>query len=243
MGLVGGGVGLIIFGIIILIAGLFINTYTQDDVTQCGEWYGQLGQMLDSQTSEGCQNASMMQASSQAGIFIGVIMAVIGIVCLGVGLSRNRTRTKSETESQPEPEVGIGKQKRDTEARSPIRSFAAVNVSKPEVGSDARLSDEPLTNVQKYSIAAVLIVVGAVVAILFIPVLIDTGTVETQEQEQEQDIDIVCDNWSTEIESKRAGLDGRQESIDQLNYEIDTYNAECGEYPTNYSGQFDDLVS
>jgi hypothetical protein len=242
MGLVGGGVGLIIFGIIILIAGLFINTFTQDDVTQCGEWYGQLGQMLDSQTSEGCQNASMTQASSQAGIFIGVIMAVIGIVCLGIGLSRNRTRTKSEAESQPEPEVGIEKRKRDTEARSPIRSFAAVNDSKPEVGSDAGPSNEPLTNVQKYSIAAVLTVVVAVVAILFIPVLINTSTVETQEQEQEQDIDF-CDNWSTEIDSKRAELDDRQESIDQLNYEIDTYNAECGEYPTNYSGQFDDLVS
>jgi uncharacterized membrane protein len=98
MGLVADGIGLIIFGIIILIAGLFINTFTQDDVTQCREWYGQLGQMLDSQTSEGCQNASMMQAASQAGIFIGVIMVVIGIICLGIGLARAKSKTEPTSE-------------------------------------------------------------------------------------------------------------------------------------------------
>jgi hypothetical protein len=47
MGLVGGGVGLVVFGIIVLGAGFFMNSYTQDNVSQCVEWYGQLGQMLD----------------------------------------------------------------------------------------------------------------------------------------------------------------------------------------------------
>ena len=45
-----------------------MNSYTQDNVSQCGEWYGQLVQMLDPETSQGCQNVSMMQA----GIIIGI---------------------------------------------------------------------------------------------------------------------------------------------------------------------------
>jgi hypothetical protein len=92
MGLVAGGIGLIVFGIIVLITGFFINTCTQNNVNQCGQWYGQLGQMLDSETSESCQNVSTMQAASQAGIIIGIILAVIGIVCLGIGLSRAKSK-------------------------------------------------------------------------------------------------------------------------------------------------------
>jgi hypothetical protein len=78
-----------------LAAGFFINSYTQDNVSQCGEWYGQLGQMLDPETSQSCQNVSMMQAASQAGIIVGVILAVIGIVCLGVGLTRSKDKQSS----------------------------------------------------------------------------------------------------------------------------------------------------
>jgi hypothetical protein len=92
LGLVAGGIGLIVFGIIVLGAGFFMNSYTQDNVSQCGEWYGQLGQMLDPETSQSCQNVSMVQAASQAGIIIGIILAVIGIVCLGVGLSRANSK-------------------------------------------------------------------------------------------------------------------------------------------------------
>jgi hypothetical protein len=98
MGLVSGGVGLVIFGIIVLISGLFINSYTQNNVNQCGEWYGQFSQMLDSETSQSCQNVSMMQAASQAGIIVGIILDIIGIVCLGVGLSRAKTQTDRELE-------------------------------------------------------------------------------------------------------------------------------------------------
>lgn len=100
MGLVAGGVGLIIFGIVILMASIFINGLTEDNVSQCGEWYGQLGQMLDYETSKSCQNASMIQSASQAGIPVGIIIAVVGIVCLGVGLARPKTK------SEPKPEVG-----------------------------------------------------------------------------------------------------------------------------------------
>jgi ABC-type antimicrobial peptide transport system permease subunit len=92
MGLVAGGVGLVVFGIIVLITGFFINSYTQDNVSQCGQWYGQLGQMLDPETSQSCQNVSMMQAASQAGIIVGIILAVIGIICLGIGLSRAKSK-------------------------------------------------------------------------------------------------------------------------------------------------------
>ena len=98
MGLVAGEVGTIVFGIIILTAGFFFSDFTQDDVSQCGEWYGQLGQMLDYKTSEGCQNASMIQSASQACITIGIIMAVIGIVCLGVGLARTKNKTEPQSE-------------------------------------------------------------------------------------------------------------------------------------------------
>jgi hypothetical protein len=92
MGLVAGGVGLVVFGIIVLSTGFFINSYTQDNVSQCEEWYGQLGQMLDPETSQSCQNVSVMQAASQAGIVVGIILAVIGIVCLGIGMSRTKNK-------------------------------------------------------------------------------------------------------------------------------------------------------
>ena len=92
MGLVAGGVGLIVFGIIVLIVGFFISSYTQNNVSQCEQWYGQLGQILDSETAQSCQNVSMMQAASQSGIIIGIILAVIGVVCLGIGLSRPKNK-------------------------------------------------------------------------------------------------------------------------------------------------------
>lgn len=92
LGLVAGGIGLIVFGLVVLIAGFFISGYTQDNVSQCEQWYGQLGQMLDPETSQVCQNASMIQAASQAGIIVGIILAIIGIVCLGIGLSRSRSK-------------------------------------------------------------------------------------------------------------------------------------------------------
>ena len=90
MGLVAGGIGLVVFSIIG--SWFFISGYTQDNVSQCGQWYGQLGQLIDPETSQACQNVSMMQAASQAGIIIGIILAVIGIVCLGIGLSRAKNR-------------------------------------------------------------------------------------------------------------------------------------------------------
>ena len=99
MGLVAGGSGLVVFGIIVLITGFFMNSYTQDNVSQCGEWYGQLGQMLDPETSQSCQNVSLMQEASQAGIIVGVILAIIGIVCVGIGLSRAKTQS-------PQSEIG-----------------------------------------------------------------------------------------------------------------------------------------
>lgn len=92
LGLVAGGIGLIVFGLVVLIAGFFISGYTQDNVSQCGQWYGQLGQMLDPETSQACENVSMMQAVSQAGIIVGIIMAIIGIVCLGIGLSKPKNK-------------------------------------------------------------------------------------------------------------------------------------------------------
>jgi len=88
MGLVGGGVGLIVFGIIVMGASFFMNNYTENNVSQCGQWYGQLGQMLDPETSQSCQDVSMIQSASQAGSVIGIVLVVIGIVCLGVGLVR-----------------------------------------------------------------------------------------------------------------------------------------------------------
>ena len=35
MGLIAGGIGLVVFGIIVLAAGFFFNGFMQDDVSQC----------------------------------------------------------------------------------------------------------------------------------------------------------------------------------------------------------------
>jgi H+/gluconate symporter-like permease len=108
---VAGGVGLVVFGIIVLMASFFMNSYTKDSVSQCGEWYGQLGQMIDPETSQNCQNASMMQAASQAGIIIGIILVIIGIVCLGVGLAR----TKSPSQKLDEKKMLEKVEKKDSD--------------------------------------------------------------------------------------------------------------------------------
>ena len=59
---------------------------------------GQLGQFLDSQTRQHCQQANMLQAESSAATIIGMITGVLGIVCVGVGLAR---RIKPQTISKP----------------------------------------------------------------------------------------------------------------------------------------------
>jgi ABC-type antimicrobial peptide transport system permease subunit len=98
MGLIDGGIGLLLFGILILVGGIVVSSYIRSEAVPCDEWYGQLGQFLDSQTRQHCQQANMLQAESSAATIIGMITGVLGIVCVGVGLAG---RIKSQTISKP----------------------------------------------------------------------------------------------------------------------------------------------
>jgi hypothetical protein len=98
MELVGRGIGLLLFGILILVGGIVVSSFIRSGVVRCDEWSGQLGQLLDSQTRQHCQRANMLQAESTAATIIGIIMGALGIVCVGVGLTR---RIKPQTISKP----------------------------------------------------------------------------------------------------------------------------------------------
>jgi hypothetical protein len=97
MELVGRGIGLLLFGILILVGGMVVSSYIRSGAVRCDEWYGQLGQFLDSQTRQHCQQANMLQGESSAATIIGIIMGALGIVCVGVGLAR---RIKPQTISK-----------------------------------------------------------------------------------------------------------------------------------------------
>jgi hypothetical protein len=98
MRLIDGGIGLLLFGILILVGGIVVSSYIRSEAVPCDEWYGQLGQFLDSQTRQHCQQANMLQAESSAATIIGMITGALGIVCVGVGLAR---RIKLQTISKP----------------------------------------------------------------------------------------------------------------------------------------------
>lgn len=88
MGLVAGGVGLLIFGIIIVAISMSMTNYVDNSVNDCSQWYGRLAQELDSQTARNCNNANITNTGAQFGIITGGLMTVIGVICLGVGLVR-----------------------------------------------------------------------------------------------------------------------------------------------------------
>ena len=98
MELIDRGIGLVFFGILILVAGIVVSSYIRSGAVRCDEWYGQLGQFLDSQTRQHCQQANMLQAESSAATIIGMITGALGILCVGVGLAR---RIKPQTISKP----------------------------------------------------------------------------------------------------------------------------------------------
>ena len=83
MELIDRGIGLVLFGILILVAGIVVSSYIRSGAVPCDEWYGQLGQFLDSQTRQHCQQANMLQAESSAATIIGMITGALGIVCVG----------------------------------------------------------------------------------------------------------------------------------------------------------------
>jgi hypothetical protein len=44
MELIAGGVGLLLFGILILVGGIVVSSFIRSRVVRCDEWYGQLNQ-------------------------------------------------------------------------------------------------------------------------------------------------------------------------------------------------------
>jgi hypothetical protein len=97
MELVSRGIGRLLFGILILVGGIIVSSFIRSGVVRCDEWSGQLGQFLDSQTRQHCQQANMVQAESSAATIIGIIMGALGIMCVGLGLAR---RIKPQTISK-----------------------------------------------------------------------------------------------------------------------------------------------
>jgi hypothetical protein len=94
-----------------------VSSFIRSGVVRCDEWSGQLGQFLDSQTRQHCQQANMVQAESSAATIIGIIMGTLGIMCVGVGLTR---RIKPQTISKLASWNKLGL---DSENR---RSFASI---------------------------------------------------------------------------------------------------------------------
>jgi hypothetical protein len=93
MELIGRGIGLLLFGILILVGGMVVSSYIRSGAVRCDEWYGQLGQFLDSQTLQHCQQANTLQAESSAATIIGIIMGCSGYRLRGNGFGQTDKAT------------------------------------------------------------------------------------------------------------------------------------------------------
>ena len=102
-----GGIVLIILGIFVYIGSSIVNTASIQRVEECNSIIGQLGQALDQQTVEACNNALAGQSISYLFMAIGLLMAVIGIALVIIG-SLQESKQKKESKAEPitiSPEV------------------------------------------------------------------------------------------------------------------------------------------
>lgn len=114
MGLVAGGVGLLIFGILIMIGSVVMMNISQNRVDECRSLVGEVGRFIDPEINNACRNANLMEMGSYIGAAIGLAMLVTGTVLTGVGASRPKKQTDVAKEpSKPEP----GTSKPETERR------------------------------------------------------------------------------------------------------------------------------
>ena len=90
-----GGIILIILGIVTYGGSSTLYTTTSQHVEECNSIISQLGQSLDQQTVEACNNALGGQSISNIFIFIGIIITIIGIALVIIG-SVQQSKKKKE---------------------------------------------------------------------------------------------------------------------------------------------------
>jgi beta-lactamase regulating signal transducer with metallopeptidase domain len=90
-GIVAGGVALFIIGIIVFVPSNIINNVQNNNIQQCGTITGQLGQTLDQQNAQICNNATRYQSFASTGLIVGIIMLALGIVLILIGVLKSST--------------------------------------------------------------------------------------------------------------------------------------------------------
>ena len=95
-----GGIVLIILGIFVYAGSSIVNTESSQHVEECNSIIGQLGQSLDQQTVEACNNALGGQSISNIFMFIAIIITIIGIVLVIIGSVQQSKNKKEKQENQ-----------------------------------------------------------------------------------------------------------------------------------------------
>lgn len=91
-----GGIVLLIIGIIIYGLANGINNIQTQNMRQCNTFTGQLSQSFSRQQAEICSRAPAYQSFSAAGIFLGIVLGIIGVALVIIGAISGR-RTKEYT--------------------------------------------------------------------------------------------------------------------------------------------------
>jgi RNA polymerase subunit RPABC4/transcription elongation factor Spt4 len=86
------GVGLVVGGIILLIIGIGVYTYlgslknqAEQGLAECQSLLGQAGQFLSPDISQKCQQAQQYTPALQAGYYLGIAFAALGLILVIIG--------------------------------------------------------------------------------------------------------------------------------------------------------------
>ncbi|AFS80664.1 hypothetical protein NKOR_03870 [Candidatus Nitrosopumilus koreensis AR1] len=71
---------ILIIGIILMVIGVFVYFTIQPDVSNCGSFVGQFGQVISTNISSGCQTVYQIQTISAVIVVVGLGLTIAGAV-------------------------------------------------------------------------------------------------------------------------------------------------------------------
>jgi hypothetical protein len=80
-----GGTALLVFGMVLLVVGIFGYLYTQPEIEKLESWLGSLGRVLSSDLKNKYEILKLLNTASVISIAVGGIMAILGLILAAVG--------------------------------------------------------------------------------------------------------------------------------------------------------------
>jgi threonine/homoserine/homoserine lactone efflux protein len=80
-----GAATILVFGILLLVAGIFIYLYTQPEIEKLESWLGGLRRVLSSDLKNKYEILKLLNIASIISIVVGGILAILGLLLAAVG--------------------------------------------------------------------------------------------------------------------------------------------------------------